>query len=93
MPQTEVAGRQITYNEVRGNGLTRGISLFRTGVANSKIQYWFDPNPHDNRSYNKNQALFYLTAAQQIGEGINDDAWPAYGTVIRVMGEDYSMQA
>jgi len=62
--------KSYTYFETkptnaRGGG-PRGIEIYMVGVADSKVAFDINPNPHDNKKYNKKQVSFYLAMAKEI---------------------------
>lgn len=73
----------------------RGITIKLNGSTRPSQTYKFDPNPHNDPWYNKNQAKFYNQAAQQIGQYFNKrGSFPRYGTEsITVNGIDYKLNS
>jgi hypothetical protein len=64
--------------------LNRGITITTKGEDNldrPPQTYKFNPNPHDDPWYNKNQKKFYEEAANQIGQYFNKKgSFPRYDT-------------
>jgi hypothetical protein len=46
-------------------GGPRGIDVWKEGTK-GKAEYAIEPNPHDNRKYNKGQAKFYAELAEAV---------------------------
>jgi hypothetical protein len=84
---------QVTFvfGEASYGGKGRAISIHRAGVADDRHVYSFNPNPHDDRSYNKNAPLWYLAAANQIAQAVVITGWPNDGHVITVEEIDYTL--
>jgi hypothetical protein len=85
-------GKSFKYQE-ESYGTNRGITIWAVGVKDGKVTYKFDPNPHDLRAYNKNQATFYKQAATELAELYNatTNKWPAVGKKITVLTEVYTL--
>lgn len=71
----------------------RGICIWIKGTANGQHNYGINPNPHDNRKYNKKQDAFYLQAATVLAEFYTSSAvYPAPGVLNFNFGkEEYSL--
>ena len=81
--------------ELRSTGEgQRGIKVYVVDVPNSNVSYSINPNPHDNRSYNKNnnQQEFYDTLCKNLGEWYdNNDKYPDK-IEVKVFGKMYSLE-
>jgi len=78
MPDIDVGTRTFAYAEVRTG--TRQIKIWIKGDNRGAQQYKFDPDPHGDDWYNKNQAAFYRTAATKLAEMFNTKgSFPRYG--------------
>jgi hypothetical protein len=76
--------------------LNRGITITTKGEDNldrPPQTYKFDPNPHNDPWYNKNQPKFYKEAATQIGQYFNKKgSFPRYGTAsVTINGIPYKL--
>jgi hypothetical protein len=92
--EIEVGGTKYKYNEERTG--SRGITLWRSGVAQDQHSYKFNPDPHDERWYNNNQPRFYREAAIAIATvRNNNNAYPPDdGTVsITIHNTSYTLDA
>lgn len=71
-----ISGVTYAWGEARGGA--RQISIHRSGVSSDNNQYRFDPEPHQSKKYNKDQASFYETAATALGNAVQTNGnWPA----------------
>lgn len=71
---TSVSGFSVDYHEIKQNpgGGPRGLGVALKGHAGSKFKFYpINPNPHDNPSYNSNQAKFYADAAKHVVQGFS----------------------
>jgi hypothetical protein len=77
MPEPiQVGAGEFCYVEVRTG--TRCIKIWTS--PKPPQCYKFDPDPHNDRDYNKNQAKFYRDAATAIAQIYNDNgSFPRYG--------------
>lgn len=93
MPQLTQNGQTFTYGE-QSFGTNRGIVMYRNGVKDDRHTYKFVPNPHDDRWYNKNQAKFYLYAAEAIATHLHThaNAWPPNNAAVSVNGVSYRLE-
>lgn len=71
-----VSGFTVDYHEIKQNpgGGPRGLGVSLKDHSNSKFKFYpFNPNPHDNSSYNNsgNQAKFYKEAAKHVTTGFD----------------------
>lgn len=74
-------------------GKSRGIQMYRRGVARDSHTYIFRPNPHNDPFYNKNQPNWYNEAAFKISSlTVTNRAWPDNGTQITVAKIDYTLE-
>jgi len=88
-------GKTFKFQE-ESFGTNRGLTMSVNGVAKSQVTYKFDPNPHDLRAYNKNQAKFYTEAAKETAElyNVEKNTWPAPGSKrITVLTETYTLDS
>jgi hypothetical protein len=51
-----------------GGGKTRGITIKASKSPKPAQTYKFEPNPHDDPWYNKNQGKFYAEAATELAK-------------------------
>ncbi len=64
---------QLNYGEM-SFGKNRGLAVSIEGQADSRIDFQFRPNPHneDSKYYNKNQAEFYEEAAKELVKKVKE---------------------
>jgi len=89
-----IDGTVFEYSESQiGNGRSRGIKISLEGTQNSSSEYKFNPNPHLNPWYNKNQPEFYHEAATRIPETWkkNNGIFPWYGYKITINNTEYKL--
>jgi hypothetical protein len=67
----------VTYEWGESRGGARTISIHRKGISQDNNEYRFDPEPHQIKKYNKDQAGFYDTAARAIGNAVQVGGWPS----------------
>ncbi|KGM10607.1 hypothetical protein [Cellulomonas bogoriensis] len=91
-PTVDVNGTIFKYAELRTGH--RGIKIWTEGA--DPVEYRIDPDPHQDREYNKNQARFYAELAKEIGTlylAANPNAFPPFGTQVTVplTGTEYTL--
>lgn len=88
---TEMVFEYVETKSSNSGGGPRGIDIWRKGESGRK-EYAIDPNPHDNRKYNKEQSKFYTAMATAIGEKyIEDSKFPKSVKNVRWGGEAYDL--
>jgi hypothetical protein len=81
-----------TKSSNKGAG-PRGIQIWIEGER-GKHDYDIEPNPHDNKKYNKQQAAFYETMAAAVGAKVmadKDRAWPKSVSNVKFGNETYKL--
>jgi len=94
--QGTVTSGAVTYKYMEvATGTARGISMTAQKGATGTITYKFQPNPHDDKWYNNNQAKFYLQAATAIAGATTIAGgvatFPAFDSEITVHKIDYTL--
>ncbi|QSJ18880.1 hypothetical protein JYQ62_09070 [Nostoc sp. UHCC 0702] len=90
------SGQAVTnsfYYQEESWSKNRGITIKLNNSTRPSQTYKFDPNPHNDPWYNKNQPKFYRDAAQQIGEYFNRrGSFPRYGQAsVTINGINYKL--
>jgi len=80
-----------------GNGRNRGITIKAKKSLKPAQTYRFDPNPHDDPWYNKNQGKFYHAVAIELAKlyvasNAANPSFPRYDSAkVKINGMDYSL--
>lgn len=93
----KVGTKTYAYTEIKhGNkgGGSRGLSIWVQGERGRTNYEKLDPNPHDSKRYNKDQAGFYEALARLIATAHQQSGnWPAIGTSYDLLayGGEYTL--
>lgn len=94
-PKDKKVKHTFEYTETKTSnqgGGPRGIDVWKEGEK-GRAAYEIDPNPHDNRKYNKGQAKFYGALGEALAESFLEAEPNKFPKSLKVTwgGETYAL--
>lgn len=92
MSEFTINDTKFKWAETSFSGLGRGISMHRVGVKDDQHVYKFQPDPHDDPFYNKNQGKWYDEMARAIAGATLANGWPGNDFPVTIREVEYRLE-